>query len=38
MSEWLDLMVAEVKRKKEEEKAALEEVARRQDPDVENES
>jgi hypothetical protein len=29
MSEWLDLMLAEVSRKKAEEKAALEEAARR---------
>ncbi len=29
MSEWLDLMLAEVTRKQEEEKAALEEAARR---------
>ena len=31
MSEWLDLMLAEVRRKKEEEKAAQEEAARRAD-------
>lgn len=31
MSEWLDLMLAEVTRKKDEEKAAQEEAARRKD-------
>jgi len=31
MSEWLNLMLAEVTRKKEEEKAAQEEAARRKD-------
>ena len=36
MSEWLDLMLAEVTRKKEEEKEALEEAARREDPKAVN--
>ena len=38
MSEWLDLMLAEVSRKKAEEKAALEEAARRDAPESEDKS
>jgi len=35
MSEWLDIMLAEIMRKKEEERAAREEAARRREADAE---
>jgi vacuolar-type H+-ATPase subunit E/Vma4 len=38
MSEWLDLMLAEIARKKEEEKTALEEAARRETANAEAKS